>query len=58
MWDYTMLKPCYNSIQLDVSMIIKKVNEYREKYMCQKIYVATEDTGILAQLKKSMESMM
>lgn len=50
--DYTTLKPYYHPIQLDVNSIIEKVNEYKEKYNCQKIYVATEDAGILEQLIK------
>lgn len=50
--DYTTLKPYYHPIQPDVNAIIQKVNEYREKYNCSKIYVATEDAGILERLKK------
>ena len=50
--DYTTLKPYYHPIQPDVSSIIQKINEYREKYNCQKVYVATEDAGILGQLQK------
>lgn len=50
--DYTTLKPYYHPIQPDVNSIIEKVNEYKEKYNCQKIYVATEDAGILEQLIK------
>lgn len=49
--DYTTLKPYFHPVQPDVPAIIEKINEYKEKYNCQKVYVATEDAGILEQLK-------
>lgn len=48
--DYTSLRPYFNPIQPDLEQLISKIDEYSLKYSCQKIYVATEDQGILEKL--------
>lgn len=48
--DYTSLKPYYHPVQPTVDEIIVKIDDYREKYRCDKIYVATEDEKILDKL--------
>lgn len=50
--DYTKLKPYFHPIQPSVDEIIAKVNLYRKKYDCSKIYVATEDAKILEKLRQ------
>lgn len=50
--DYTGLKPYYNPIQPDLERLTKVINDYCEKYSCERIFVATEDSEILGQLKK------
>lgn len=49
--DYVTLKPYAHPIQPNVDQLIEKVNDYRKKYDCRKIYVATEDAKILDRLK-------
>lgn len=48
--DYTGLRPYFNPIQPSLEQIIAKIDEYCKKYSCKKIYVATEDAGILEKL--------
>ncbi len=50
--DYTTLKPYYHPVQPDLPELIEKIDSYRLKYDCQKIFVATEDEKILRGLKK------
>ena len=49
--DYTGLCPYYNPIQPTIEQMIEKINKYCDKYNCEKIYIATEDEGILKQFK-------
>lgn len=50
--DYTTLKPYYHPVQPDLPELIEKIDSYRTKYDCQKIFVATEDETILQGLQK------
>ena len=49
--DYTGVKPYNHAIQPDAEMLTSVINEYCTKYHCNKIYIATEDAGILEYMK-------
>lgn len=49
--DYVTLKPYAHPVQPNVNQLIEKINKYREKYDCDKVYVATEDAQILDRFK-------
>ena len=50
--DYTSLKPYFHPVQPALEELIDKIDSYKEKYHCQKVYVATEDENILQQLSR------
>lgn len=50
--DYTSLKPYYHPVQPSIEEFIEKINLYRTKYDCKRIYVATEDAAILNRLSE------
>jgi len=50
--DYVTLKPYFHPVQPSIEEIVEKIDAYRIKYDCKKIYVATEDSGILKKLKE------
>lgn len=50
--DYTDLKPYFHPVQPTVEEFMEKIDSYKVKYNCQKIYVATEDEKILQKLKQ------
>lgn len=50
--DYVSLKPHYHPIQPSIEQITEKINYYRKIYDCDKIYIATEDAGILKKMKE------
>ena len=45
--DYTGLRPYYNPIQPDWKLLEETINQYCDRYHCEKIYLATEDTDVL-----------
>lgn len=49
--DYVSLKPDYHPIQPSVEQMIGQIDYYRKLFECDKIYVATEDAGILETMK-------
>lgn len=50
--DYTGRKPYYNPIQPDISEMIPIIDTYLEQYLCNKIFVATEDAELLDKLNQ------
>lgn len=45
--DYVSLKPYGHPVQPTTEQVIEKIDYYRKKYDCQKIYVASEDAKIM-----------
>lgn len=50
--DYITLRPYFHPVQPTVDKLCDKIDEYRKKFDCEKIYVATEDQKILDALKR------
>ena len=50
--DYTNLKPYFQPVQPTIEELIDKVDDYRKKYNCEKIFLATEDNTILEQMQE------
>lgn len=49
--DYTTLKPFGHPIQPEIDKIFNKVNELKNKWKCENIYLCTEDTNIIKEFK-------
>ena len=54
--DYTTLQPYFHPVQPTVDQLCGKIDEYRRRFDCEKIYVATEDQKILETLKRKYNS--
>lgn len=50
--DYTNLRPYFHPVQPTIEELIDKVDDYRKKYNCEKIFLATEDNTILEQMQE------
>ncbi|MBR3606531.1 MAG: hypothetical protein IKL51_03020 [Lachnospiraceae bacterium] len=50
--DYTQLRPYFHPIQPNITEVKSKIDLYRKKYDCKKIYLATEDEGIFIKMKE------
>ena len=52
--DYISLRPAGHYVQPSLAQILEKTNEVVLAYGCKKIFLATEDAGILKGLKKNL----
>lgn len=50
--DYTALKPYFHPVQPNLDQLAVAIDRYVKEYACEKIYVATEDSSLLEQLKE------
>lgn len=54
--DYITLRPYFHPVQPTVDKLCNKIDEYRKRFDCEKIYLATEDQKILDTLKRRYSS--